>query len=580
MADDGSSNNAEVFVYTEGAVVPQDVVRVRVHPSVTIIPEMTFQEQNKLEEVELCEGLLEIGRDAFLNCSSLKRINIPSTATTICNWAFYNCKKIEELNLPEGLIEIGIRTFSDTSIKRIKVPSTVTIIKESAFDSCKKLQQVELCEGLQSIGDYAFDNCPSLNHIIVPTTVTSIGEKTFWGCKSLRKLRIPIMTAIPERAVCVCTGMFSVELPEDVVRVEEAAFAMCSSLRNIAIHPYTIIDELVFGGCTSLRLLFGTETNIMNALKQRFDNLPIHKMIYYQSYNNMTVKQLNEAITMKKRVLGSNLNPTGNLQDGLDMTPLHIMACSTVQNIELYKVLVAKYPENLITKDKWKALPLLYVVWGNAPDEIVQFLVESYKSIYPNYLFDWTGMLKTLCKTKAFNSIQKLLDLYETSFPTQIIDLNTTLDELKSRCVSMETEREGGRGVSECIFRYLVKYSLADRIRTIGPKRWRDALTDLIDNDDFSFDFYDTRGGTPKGWYDFFTSTLSDHETEYQKLKEATTLIELALWKNKLIDYCQERNEKRRIKKMKIEEADLRKQCRVNCGANIIIEHVLPFLTG
>ena len=51
----------------------------------------------------------------------------------------------------------------------------------------------------------------------------------------------------------------------------------------------------------------------------------------------MTVEQLNEATIMKKRVLGSNLNPTGNLQDCLGMTPLHILACSTVQNIELYK---------------------------------------------------------------------------------------------------------------------------------------------------------------------------------------------------------------------------------------------------
>ncbi len=30
--------DAEVFVYTAGAIVPRDVVRARVHPSVTAIP--------------------------------------------------------------------------------------------------------------------------------------------------------------------------------------------------------------------------------------------------------------------------------------------------------------------------------------------------------------------------------------------------------------------------------------------------------------------------------------------------------------------------------------------------------------
>ena len=133
---------------------------------------------------------------------------------------------------------------------------------------------------------------------------------------------------------------------------------------------------------------------------------------------------------------------------------------------------------------------------------------------------------------------------------------------------------------SECIFRYLVKCSLAERISAIGPRRWRDAIINDIDNDPFTFDFYDTRNGYPKRWYDYFTSALNEHETEYHKLKEATAMIELALWKKKMSDHCLESNEKRRIKKMKVEEADLRKQCRVNCGANIIIEHVLPFLTG
>jgi hypothetical protein len=54
--------DAEVFNYTgAGAEVPDDVVRVRVDPSVTSIPAEAFDERHKLAEVELCEGLVEIG---------------------------------------------------------------------------------------------------------------------------------------------------------------------------------------------------------------------------------------------------------------------------------------------------------------------------------------------------------------------------------------------------------------------------------------------------------------------------------------------------------------------------------------
>jgi hypothetical protein len=66
-----NSIDAEVFVYTGkgGAVVPQDVIRVRVDPSVTSIPANAFHLRRELVEVELCEGL-EIGDDSFENCDT------------------------------------------------------------------------------------------------------------------------------------------------------------------------------------------------------------------------------------------------------------------------------------------------------------------------------------------------------------------------------------------------------------------------------------------------------------------------------------------------------------------------------
>ena len=68
MAEDSNNNDAEVFIYTEGSVVPDDAVRILVHPSVTIISEEAFYKRRKLEEVELCKGLLEVGKKAFMEC--------------------------------------------------------------------------------------------------------------------------------------------------------------------------------------------------------------------------------------------------------------------------------------------------------------------------------------------------------------------------------------------------------------------------------------------------------------------------------------------------------------------------------
>ena len=48
--------SADVFVYTGegGESPPQNIVRVKVDPSVTSIPARAFYERKKLTEVELC----------------------------------------------------------------------------------------------------------------------------------------------------------------------------------------------------------------------------------------------------------------------------------------------------------------------------------------------------------------------------------------------------------------------------------------------------------------------------------------------------------------------------------------------
>ena len=98
MAANDVGNN-EVLVYMGDERVPRDVVRARVHPSVTRISGEAFVDCIKLVEVELCEGLLEIGMGAFRGCNALKTINIPSTVRVINDGAFHDCQQLEEVNV-------------------------------------------------------------------------------------------------------------------------------------------------------------------------------------------------------------------------------------------------------------------------------------------------------------------------------------------------------------------------------------------------------------------------------------------------------------------------------------------------
>jgi len=511
MAEDSNNNNDGVFVYTQGVVVPDNVVRVRFHPSVTVIPRRAFHKQQRLEDVELCEGLLEIGAQAFMYC---------------------------------------------TALTNIRFPTTLKHIRSQVFAGGVQIPQIRLPNGLESVGEYAFARGIFTNFRVPPLIVST-----------------------PNGMFSACGGLFSVEISESVANIRSLTFRSCHSLRNVAFPPNAEIPTedhwesgSSFAHCTDLQLLFNySGDRIINALKHRFDNLPIHKMIYYQSYNNMTVDQLNTATNMRsgqRRSLRSKLNPSGRQQDCLGMTPLHIMACSTVQNIGLYKVLVNKYPETLVTEDRFGALPLLYAVWGQAPDEIVQFLTDSYKSIYPNYQLDWTDMVKTLGIAGApVEVIQNLLDLQEESFPNQLIDWDAVIERLS--VIQSDLQYVSRRET----FQFLVKCSFMERINDIGLKQWRDDVINKVMSPGFKMP-YDVAERT---WLDGIKSKLAEYEIEYQNLKEATTVLELVFWK-KSINEAKLSDDGRGTRKRKFDEPGSRSQCRVNCGADIIIRNVLPYL--
>jgi hypothetical protein len=64
-------------VIGEGAVVPGNVVRVRIDQTVLVLPIEAFMSKYKLQEVEFHEGLREIGEGAFDSCSALNDIHLP-----------------------------------------------------------------------------------------------------------------------------------------------------------------------------------------------------------------------------------------------------------------------------------------------------------------------------------------------------------------------------------------------------------------------------------------------------------------------------------------------------------------------
>jgi hypothetical protein len=67
-------------------------------------------------------------------------------------------------------------------------------------------------------------------------------------------------------------------------------------------------------------------------------------------------------------------------------------------------------------------------------------------------------------------------------------------------------------------------------------------------------------------------------EVEYPRLKEITSIIELALWKLRMNENFLQEEVSHCQMKMKTDESSIRRQCRITCGADVVIRHILPYL--
>ena len=161
--------------------IPGSVKKIGGYDLISYAP---FYECNRLAEITISEGLVEIGSYAFYALPALKSITIPESVTEIGSYAFYECKNLESITIPESVTEIGRSAFNGCKkLESITIPESVTEIGRAAFIGCKKLESITIPEGVTKIDIRTFSDCRSLKSVTIPASVTEIGEEAFDGCK-------------------------------------------------------------------------------------------------------------------------------------------------------------------------------------------------------------------------------------------------------------------------------------------------------------------------------------------------------------------------------------------------------------
>ena len=248
------------YQYEKPFVEMKLLEEVTIGSTVTKIGDNLFHRCPKLSHVNFAENgnLRSIGSSAFaLNYQLGPSVIIPEGVTEIGGSAFLWCTNLVSVDLPSTLTKLGSGAFSSCSnlSGKFVIPEGVAEIWNDTFGLCGKLTSVVLPEGLTSVGDRAFSNCASLSEINLPESLISIGSEAFYCCSGISSINISDNVAtIGEKAFYGCMGLTSVTIGDSVKELSGALFYGCSNIESVTVSAGVgKICDWAFYGCSKLR---------------------------------------------------------------------------------------------------------------------------------------------------------------------------------------------------------------------------------------------------------------------------------------------------------------------------------------
>lgn len=229
LNDDGQSYGVSGI----GRVTGTDIVIPLTYRGlpITSICNGSLRDRN-ITSVVISNSVINIGSQAFTNCTNLTSVTMPNSIVTIGNGAFSGCANLASLT----------------------IPNSVTTIGDSAFHSCWALTSLTIPNSVTNFGKYVCEFCINATTITLPNGLTNIPEATFYGCRNLENITIPDgVITIDKQAFNECTKLESIAIPNGVTAIDYETFASCTRLSSISL-PVTleVIGGNAFRLCGSL----------------------------------------------------------------------------------------------------------------------------------------------------------------------------------------------------------------------------------------------------------------------------------------------------------------------------------------
>lgn len=238
-----------------------------------------------MTSIAIPSSVTTLGDGAFAGATALKSVTVPATVTSCGTGIFKACGVLAEVDF--GPVSVPSEAFAECpALTKVTLAHMTTDIGASAFSGCSRLADLTITgkawslrtigdhafygtaltaldlsnQGfLNTIGAWAFADCPQLRELILPERVENFGEGALFNASALTKF-----TPAQPRELGAAAFKGASKLDVNAIGGNSAetwgpyAFYGMKMLTNVHLPDrLTYIGDHAFDGCTSLKLMNG-----------------------------------------------------------------------------------------------------------------------------------------------------------------------------------------------------------------------------------------------------------------------------------------------------------------------------------
>ena len=398
-----------------------------------------------ISHVDLPTSLVELGKNVFWQCDSLKSVKIQSKITAIPEGSFDGCDSLKQIDYPNSVLTIGKRAFAETGLASFVFNDAVQEIGDFAFSKCVKLEDVKWGK-VSIIGKNAFEST-GLAALQLPQNVTVIKSEAFAACQKLSKVdlsqtRVSNIASFPS-----CTQLNDVKLPQTLSSIGYRCFSFCSSLSTIGLVDATdTIGKEAFLGCSNLTELRNTE-NVKFIFTDAFKETQLYKELEEGPLIIGSVLYRYDGIIKDKTyILPSNVTCIANaalsnqnfqtvkLNEGLKYVGSGAFdGCKNLISLTIPNTVTDFYSSTGL-----ESLTVLNIEKGSSSLWLDGLIKSNVKKLYlgrQTSSIDWMPELESLSLSKY---VQSIVGSFSNSLKLETLELEDTISTLNINSLPIE----------------------------------------------------------------------------------------------------------------------------------------------